>query len=716
MSTPQYFDQAEACIDWLLETMGPRLVVGAPLGLGKPNDLLNALYRRAKNDPHINLSILTALSLQTPQAGSEIERRLVEPLRERIFGDYPDLDYIADMQADAVPDNITVSEFFFQPGAMLGRGHAQRHYRSTNYTHVARDLLDAGVNVMMQMVAPHPDGEHVSLSSNPDVTLELIPAIQARRERGEKIALMGQVNPQMPYMGRDAQLPANMFDALLNAEFKPFGAPAMAISDADYSIGLHASTLLKDGGSLQIGIGALSDAIAYSANLRQQDNASYRELTADIARRFPEIIERQGGLAPFKQGLYGCTEMLVDAYLQLWRGGVLKRRVYDDAGIQTLLDAGLIEEKVSPQTLRALLDAGLIAPQLSDEDVQFLLRTGVFRPGLTLSGGEIQGAEIAHLSADLSEPANFEEICAQCLGQQLANPTLIHGGFFLGPQSFYQALREMPEAERALICMTGVNQINQLYGGEALRRVQRKHARFINTVLKATLMGSVASDGLENGQVLSGVGGQYNFVSQAQALEDARSILCVRATRGAGAALESNIVWHYGHTTIPRHLRDIVISEYGIADLRGKTDAQVVAAMIEIADSRFQPQLREAAIAGGKLSPGYQIPRSACENTPDALRAWLRPWRERSLFPTFAFGTDFTDEEIVLGRALRGLNQLPRKRLIQATLKHAGKLLSPPAAAKPYLRRMRLEAPAGWREWVMARSVLLALAHDGLFN
>lgn len=716
MSAPRHFQQAEACIDWLLQSIGKRLVVGTPLGMGKPNDLLNCLYRRAKADPSIDLEILTALSLQTPRTGSELERRLVEPLSKRMFGDYPDLDYVADMQADKVPANITVSEFFFQPGAMLGRSHAQQHYRSTNYTHVARDLLGAGVNVLMQMVAPNADGTHFSLSSNPDVTLELIPAIQAMRERGEKIAVLAQANTQMPYMGRDAEVPADVFDAVLHADFRPFGAPAAPISTADYHIGLYASTLLKDGGTLQIGIGALSDAIAYCANLRQQNNPAYLEVCAHVADRYTKLIDEEGGLEPFTRGLYGCTEMLVDAYIQMYHGGVLKRCVYDDAGIQQLLDAGTIEENVSTQTLRALLDANLIASRLQPQDVDFLIRTGVFRAGLTLRAGEIHGATIGHLSADLSDPANFEEICTHCLGERLANPTLVHGGFFLGPTSFYQSLRDMPKETRDLICMTGVNQINQLYGGEDLRCIQRTHARFINTALKATLMGSIASDGLENGQVLSGVGGQYNFVSQAHALPGGRSILCVRATRGAGKKLESNIVWHYGYTTIPRHLRDIVISEYGIADLRGKTDAQVVAAMIEIADSRFQKDLREQAVSAGKLARNYEIPAAARSNTPQKLGAQLQQWRQSDRFPVFPFGSDFSDEEIVLGRALRGLKGLPKRQLASAALANARKLFSPPAAAKPYLQRMDLAKPVNWRERVLAATVVLALANDGLFN
>ena len=169
--------------------------------------------------------------------------------------------------------------------------------------------------------------------------------------------------------------------------------------------------------------------------------------------------------------------------------------------------------------------------------------------------------------------------------------TLLHAAFFLGSRAFYRALREMPEAELAKLRMTAVSFVNELYGDEAAKRRARVKARFINNAMMATLLGAVVSDALEDGQVVSGVGGQYNFVAQAFALDDARSIIMVRATREAHRRTASNIRWNYGHTTIPRHLRDIVVTEYGVADLRGKTDRDVIAAMLAVADSRFQDEL-----------------------------------------------------------------------------------------------------------------------------
>src|SRR4029434_3351683 len=133
---------------------------------------------------------------------------------------------------------------------------------------------------------------------------------------------------------------------------------------------------------------------------------------------------------------------------------------------------------------------------------------------------------------------------------------LADAGFFLGPRSFYSRLRDLPVEERRRFAMRGLSCVNALAGPPAeLKAVQRRHARFVNTTMMVTGLGAAVSDGLADGRVVSGVGGQYNFVSMAHALPGARSILCVRATRTSGGETTSNIVWNYAHTTIPRHLR-----------------------------------------------------------------------------------------------------------------------------------------------------------------
>jgi acyl-CoA hydrolase len=74
--------------------------------------------------------------------------------------------------------------------------------------------------------------------------------------------------------------------------FRLFSAPKMSVSATDYAIGLHASTLIKDGGTLQIGIGSLGDALCYGLQLRQQQNDQYQAVLkkSEIVNKFSETI------------------------------------------------------------------------------------------------------------------------------------------------------------------------------------------------------------------------------------------------------------------------------------------------------------------------------------------------------------------------------------------------------------------------------------------
>jgi hypothetical protein len=69
----------DACVDAVLARVGRHVRLATPLGIGKPNHLLNAFYRRAAHDPSIVLEIMTALTLQRPTAASDLERRFLGP-------------------------------------------------------------------------------------------------------------------------------------------------------------------------------------------------------------------------------------------------------------------------------------------------------------------------------------------------------------------------------------------------------------------------------------------------------------------------------------------------------------------------------------------------------------------------------------------------------------------------------------------------------------
>lgn len=210
--------------------------------------------------------------------------------------------------------------------------------------------------------------------------------------------------------------------------------------------------------------------------------------------------------------------------------------------------------------------------------------------------------------------------------------------------------------------------------------------------------------------MLSGVGGQYNFVAMAHALEDGRSILMIRSTHEEQGRVQSNIRWSYGNITIPRHLRDFIVTEYGIADLRGRTDEEVAIALLQIADSRFQQELLEQAKRATKVSASYDIPDHFRNNTPERLERILAPYRTQGLFEEFPFGTDLTKEETVLMKALRALQQRVERKKVPMRAGELRKVASVPDSARPYLERMGLDAPRTLREKLLRRVIVYALA------
>jgi acyl-CoA hydrolase len=715
---PRLFDDVAECVENTLSRVGPHVVLALPLGIGKPNPLVNEFYRRAQRDPGIRLQIYTALSLRAPQWKGELERRFLEPLVRRLFGSDVPLDYVRDLHAGTVPANVQVTEFFLDPGALLGVGAAQRNYVSTNYTHVARDVAARGVNVIAQLVAKRNiDGRsEYSLGSNPDVTLDLLELLAPQRRKGREVVVIGEVNRQMPFMFGPAAINADELDCILEHpryEYDLFAPPNQRLGSVDFAIGLYGARLVRDGGTLQIGIGELGDAVVYGLQLRQQQNGEFREVLRNLKadERFGDALDSVGGAGPLTTGLYGCTEMFVDGFLDLYRTGVLRRRVYDDVAIQSLLNTGAITERIDAAFLEALAGCDFSTP-LTALEFERLQNCGVFRRGCRYRDGRIENSEGLSTAARFDSPRARSDLLAWSTARHLDGGVLLHGGFFLGPRGFYAALRDLPETERRQFSMCGVGFINQLYGeNQDLKIAQRRHGRFINSTMIVTLLGAAISDGLEDGRVVSGVGGQYNFVAMAHALPDARSVLAVRSTRTKNGVTTSNIVWNYGTTSIPRHLRDVVITEYGVADLRGLSDEGVISALLNIADSRFQDSLKRQAQAAGKLRRDYQIPEMHRSNTPRALDEVLVLPRARGLFSEFPFGTDLTQEEVALAKALSRLKEhtesggwLRLKTIARAVISRGT-----PAATRPYLERMALLSPRSRQEWLWQRLLLQEL-------
>jgi acyl-CoA hydrolase len=693
-------DSIEAAVDHVLDTVKGDIVLGIPLGIGKPNPFVNALYRRVKANPRRRMRIITALSLIKPAPKSDLERAFLQPLVERVFGDYPDLEYAVDLRNQALPPNIEVREFFMKTADYIGNDLAQQSHISTNYTFVARDMLLQGINVIAQAVAVQgeSDSMRLSLSSNPDVTFEVIEKV---RGAGRPLLAVGVINRKMPFMPNGAEVAPEFFDVVVTdpaGTHTLFGPPNNRVGFADYAIGLHASSFVADGGTLQIGIGSLGDAIAQSLIVRERHAAEYRSILESLC---PDGLDGRE-LGRFEEGIYGCSEMFVNGFLKLIEAGIVRREVFADTRLQQLINEQKIPAAaVTARTLQALLESGRIRSPLRDKDLAFLKRFGILREGVTLEGNALvfEGRRYAN---DLNDPAHFASVAHDLLGARLKGGIYMTGGFFLGPNDFYERLRTMPPQELAKIDMTRIDFINSLDGQSELKRAQRSKARFMNTTMIVTLLGAAASDALESGQVVSGVGGQYNFVAMAHALPDARLLMMLRATHETKDGLTSSIVWKYGNITIPRHLRDIFITEYGVADLRGQPDSEVIKRLIAIADSRFQDELVREAKAHGKLEASYEVPPQYRQNLPEVIAEKLAPWQEAGLLPPFPFGTDLTPEEIALVTALKKLKHASEHptELLSLAFKAfiEGKDLAP-----SYQKRLGLEEVHGIKDLLLRK-------------
>jgi acyl-CoA hydrolase len=443
---------------------------------------------------------------------------------------------------------------------------------------VARAIFNAGIQMIVQFVAVSPDGRRFSLSCNPDLTLDLV---DLHRQSAKPLLVVGVVHPDMPFLGGDAEVPADFFDAVLisdEIQHLLFAPPRVPVDPEEYLIGLHASRLVRDDGTLQIGIGALSDAVVYALLLRHQQNGVYRSLlrrsaptpsSLEEARAAEPAIETFSD--PFGVGLYGTSELVMDGFMHLRKAGILTRQIFD--------------------------------------------------------GDELK-------------------------------KRYLHGAFFLGSKAFYAWLRTLSEEDYAGFSMTRVSKVNDLYDPHELSlRRQRKNARFLNTCMNVTLLGGAASDTLEDGQVVSGVGGQYNFVAMSQELPDSHSVLMLRSTHIQNGKRVSNIVYGHGQLTIPRHLRDVIVTEYGIAAVRGQCDEVTIQRILNITDSEFQPALLRMAKANGKLAKDYEIPLWARNNTPARVQNFFADAGSTNLFPAFPFGSDFTPVEERLQAALLKLKR-----------------------------------------------------------
>ena len=135
------------------------------------------------------------------------------------------------------------------------------------------------------------------------------------------------------------------------------------------------------------------------------------------------------------------------------------------------------------------------------------------------------------------------------------------------------------------------------YSDDVRYLLQQDNLVAINNALQIDLTGQVSSETIGNA-VWSGVGGQMAFATAANYSNGGRSITVLPSSSLVAGERVSRIVTTLpggGVVTIPRTLVDYVVTEHGIAHLRGKSTRERAEELIAIAHPDFHAELRREA-------------------------------------------------------------------------------------------------------------------------
>ena len=132
------------------------------------------------------------------------------------------------------------------------------------------------------------------------------------------------------------------------------------------------------------------------------------------------------------------------------------------------------------------------------------------------------------------------------------------------------------------------------YTHEAL--VLGNFSRFIaiNGALEVDLTGQVNAE-TARGRHIGLVGGQMDFIRAANRAAQGRSIIALQSTDRERTRSRIVAMLSDGIVTTPRAEADLVVTEHGIAELRGRTLAERARALIAVADPAFRAELEQAS-------------------------------------------------------------------------------------------------------------------------
>jgi 4-hydroxybutyrate CoA-transferase len=163
------------------------------------------------------------------------------------------------------------------------------------------------------------------------------------------------------------------------------------------------------------------------------------------------------------------------------------------------------------------------------------------------------------------------------------HPGKIIAGFLLGTKRLYDWVDDNP-----LIELHPTEYVNDPFViAQNLRMVA------INSAIEIDLTGQVCADSIGH-KLYSGVGGQLDFIYGASRSKEGVPVIALPSTAKEYSRIVTTLKPGAGVITSRNHVR-FVVTEYGIADLYGKTIRQRAQALINIAHPQYQDKLTEEA-------------------------------------------------------------------------------------------------------------------------
>jgi acyl-CoA hydrolase len=161
------------------------------------------------------------------------------------------------------------------------------------------------------------------------------------------------------------------------------------------------------------------------------------------------------------------------------------------------------------------------------------------------------------------------------------NPGRMDLGEIMGTEPLFRLVHENP--------MVNMEPSSRIHNPRVVATIERFVS--INSAIEVDLTGQVNAESMGDRQV-AGVGGQFDFVEGAYWAPGGRSVIALPSTGREGTV--SRIVTRLGsgaRVTTPRHLTDCVVTEFGRAELRGRSLEQRAQTLIGLAHPRFRDQL-----------------------------------------------------------------------------------------------------------------------------